>query len=172
MRVFAASSIERFEDVERLMAELSGISGTKPVRTPELHLTYRFFGELDGKTLEETRNEFRKIKGRAFELKIYGIGAFPRVSSANVLFLKVENSEEIQSNWSEIASISPKEESGKEFVPHITVSRFRRSFDCRDLARRFEKLTFKKDVKKISLYKSELKKDGPVYTEIEEIQLK
>lgn len=172
MRVFAASSIERFEDVEKLVAELSGIRGSKPVRTPELHLTYRFFGELDGRALEATREEFRKIQGSAFELKILGIDAFPRVSSANVLFLKVVNNDEIQSNWSQIASLSPKEKIGKEFVPHITVSRFRNSYDCRDLANRYEKLTFSKAIKKISLYKSELGKDGPTYTEIDEIQLK
>lgn len=172
MRVFAASSIERFEGVQELFEDLSGIKSCKPVKTPHLHLTFRFFGELAGKTLEKTRETFRQIEGRKYSLQIHGVSAFPNLQTANVLFLRVENNEEIVSNWNAISSLPPAEINRKSFIPHITVGRFRSGFDSRELCGKYEKLGFAQVCSYISLFRSDLGREGPIYKEIERIQLK
>ncbi len=172
MRVFAASSIERFQEVNALLEELSEIRDSKPVKTPELHLTFRFFGELEGKNLHKIVEDFRNLQCSIFDIDVIGVGAFPKLSSANVFFLNVQNNEGIRSNWGQIASIQPVDRKAKGFIPHITVSRFRNSQDCRKLADKYEHLKYKKTIGRICLYRSDLGKEGPVYTEIECIQLK
>lgn len=171
MRVFVAASLDRFDDLQALMADLSTINDCRAVKTPQLHLTFRFFGEVENSDLAVARNEFRKISGNRFELNIKGLGAFPNKSRANVLFLDVESNPEITANYESINLISPHIGNGKKFRPHITVARFRKGHDCRELCTKYQSLSFSKQVTRISMYRSELTAEGPVYTEIEELQL-
>lgn len=171
MRVFAAASIDRFTPLQELMSELSKIKECRVVKTPQLHLTFRFFGEIDGEVLANVRNEFRKIPGKRFSLEIQGLGAFPDRSRANVMFLHAENNKEIMFNYDCISSIPPIVKDLKKFIPHITIARFKNRHDCRELCSRFDGLSYTGDITRLSLYKSELRGEGPVYTEIERVQL-
>ncbi len=171
MRVFAAASIDRFGDLSELMSELPGIRGCKVVNTPKLHLTFRFFGEIEGDILATVRNEFRKISGRRFSLNIHGLGAFPKESRANVIFLDAENNTDIMHNYDRIKSIPPSGSEKKQFIPHITVARFKNGHDCRSLCKKYGGISYSETIDKLSLYKSELTERGPVYTEIERVQL-
>lgn len=171
MRVFAAASIDRFDGLQELMSELSEIRACKVVKTPWLHLTFRFFGEIGGDTLSTVRSEFRKISGKKFSLKLQGLGAFPNRSRANVMFLNAQNNEEIMFNYGCIMSIPPTGKKEKKFIPHITIARFKNGHDCRELCKKHEGLGYSGDINKLSLYKSELTGEDPVYTEIERVQL-
>lgn len=171
MRVFAAASIDRFDGLQELMSELSEIKTCRVVKTPQLHLTFRFFGEIEGDVLATVRSQFRKIPGKRFALKLDGVGAFPNKARANVMFLHAQNNEEIMFNHDCISSIPPAGKDVKKFIPHITIARFKNRHDCRELCSRHEGLSYSGDINKLSLYKSELTGDGPVYTEIERVQL-
>ena len=171
MRVFAAASIDRFDGLQELMSELSEIKACRIVKTPQLHLTFRFFGEIDGEILSTVRSEFRKISGKKFALNLQGLGAFPNKSRASVMFLNAQNNEEIMFNYGCIMSIPPTGRNEKKFKPHITIARFKNRLDCRELCTRHQSLSYSGDINKLSLYKSELTEDGPVYTEIEKVQL-
>lgn len=171
MRVFAAATIERFAGIDDLMSDLLAIKGCRPVRTPELHLTFRFFGEIEGNLLEHVRKEFKNIQGKRFNLKIEGMGAFPKPVSANVSFLNVQSSREISEIHNSISEMKPVVKDGKPFIPHITVARFNVRADCRELCKKYEMLSYESPIERISLYKSDLTSSGPVYTEIERVQL-
>lgn len=172
VRVFAASSIDRFPDAENVIQELSSIKGCRPVKTPQLHLTFRFFGELAEKDLEVTRTEFQKITGKKYSLRIEGLDAFPKLATANVIFLRVENNQELTSIWEKIASIPPHSKKMEEFVPHITLARLGNSRDLRELAKSYGTIRYSESMDRITLYSSKLERNGPVYAEIEQIQLK
>lgn len=172
MRVFAASSIRRFGALKDLFIDLEQIRFCRPVRTPELHLTFRFFGEIAGKNLDIVLARFKEIPGKKFAITLDGLGAFPVLERTNVLFLKVVPSEEINHNWSSIGAIDPKEVAKKEFIPHITVARFKKPFDCTNLAEKYGNVKFTAEIDRISLYSSTLTTEGPVYSVIESVQLK
>lgn len=171
MRVFAAASIGRFGGIGELLQELSEKSGCRVVKTPELHLTFRFFGELEGTRLEKVQFQFRNLTGEKFELNIRGLGAFPVENSAKVVFLKVLNNTKIMELRDSIAKITPLDRDDREFIPHITVARFKKGSDCSGICKEYENIEFDKEITKVSLYKSELKDRGPVYSEIESVQL-
>ena len=172
VRVFLAISIPRFEGLEKLMEELEWMAYSKPVRTPELHLTFRFFGEVHPKYVDDLKENFSNAPFKGFSLRIKGIGAFPSIQRANVLFLEVENSSAIEENARLAIQIKPKAKENRPFVPHITVCRFKRPTDCSHLMKKFGTISFEQEIHKIPIYESTLNDTGPVYTEIKSFQLK
>lgn len=172
MRLFIASSIERFPQLEPLFEELEGISYCRPVRTRELHLTFRFLGEVSEKNYESLRDGFLGLELKRFTLRIDGLGAFPKPGRAKVLFLNVMEEEQIFEDWRLISMLPPASELNDRFVPHITVARFKRPYDCRELSAKYRSISFKADAERISLYRSLLTPDGPIYNELEKLQLK
>lgn len=172
MRVFAASSIKRFEGLGELFADLEQNKFSRPVKTKELHLTFRFFGEITGRRLETLLIEFSKIQGKKFRITLDGIGAFPILDRANVLFMRIVPNDEIYHNWEMINAIEREKAPSKEFVPHITISRFKKPCRCAQLAEKYSNLKFTTEIDRISLYNSTLTAEGPVYSVMESIQLK
>lgn len=172
MRLFIASSIERFEGSEKLFKDIEQVAYSKPVKTRELHLTFRFLGEIKGNDIDKLREYFRKLQCHRFPVHIKGVGAFPKLARANVLYLNVQEHAEITDNWKAVNSLPPPEKVNNRFIPHITVSRFRRPADCEELARKHKEIEFHKEIDRISMYSSILSREGPVYTVIESLQLK
>lgn len=173
MRVFAASTIERFSMLDQLFIQLGNIKWCRPVKTDELHLTFRFFGEIPEPDVEELKRHFRQIDGKKFRIEVDGLGAFPVSSRANVLFLRVQPQKEIEHDWKEIASIEPAEAtSHKGFVPHITVARFRKPHNATAILEEYRDISFGVDIDHISLYSSVLTAEKPLYSILETVQLK
>ena len=172
MRVFLAVSIPRFELAEALMEEIGRIPYSKPVKTPEFHLTFRFFGEVSPKYVETLKEGLSATPFRKFALKVKGIGAFPSIRKANVLYLDVENSHAIEENANLSAQITPVVKDNRPFVPHITVSRFNRPADCTALAKKYEGISYEQEIQKITIYESTLMGTGPIYTQLKSFQLK
>lgn len=171
MRVFIASSINRFDGLNSLFEDIRKIPGSKPVTTNELHLTFRFIGEVGQSEYEAIRRNFVRLELKEFPIVVRGVGAFPGLKRARVLFLRVENHQTIEENWSLISSLPPRQ-NGEKFVPHITVARFKQPPDCSELSEKYMGLEFKGMAGKISIYNSRLTPDGPQYSELESVQLK
>lgn len=172
MRVFIASSLERFDGTGPLFEELDAMRNCKPVRTRELHLTFRFFGDVGDKNLKNLVDEFSALDCRKFTSRIHGLGAFPGLKKANVLFFNVDPSDAISHNWTQISRITPENTEARPFIPHITIARFRKPEDCADISERYAGLSHSKEMERISIYSSVLTRNGPEYTELESIQLK
>ncbi len=172
MRVFLAASIPRFEGIGDLIEAISKIPYSKPVRTPELHLTFRFFGDISPAHVEQLKGSLGEAKLRKFVIKVHGIGAFPSLAKANVLFLEVENSTEITENASLAAHVKPVTVEKRPFVPHITVGRFNKPADCTPLKKKFGSISFSTEISEITIYESILSEIGPVYNRLKTFQLK
>ena len=172
VRIFLATSIPRFEGIEDLFEAISKIPYSKPVRTPELHLTFRFFGNVSPAYVEQLKGSLEEAQLRKFAIKVKGIGAFPSLVKANVLFLEVENSPTITENASLVAQIKPISFEKRPFVPHITVGRFNKPADCTSLKKKFGSISFEKEISEIIIYESTLSEMGPIYNRLKAFQLK
>ena len=173
LRIFIASSIDRFPGLTPLMEDLESIKGSRPVRTRELHLTFSFIGEISGTELRVIQDRFAELQCDRYILKLSGLGSFPAAGRARVLFINVEQNTEIMENWLKISSLTGNTVSPeREFIPHITVCRFRIPCDTSSLVTKYKYMGFTQQIQKISIFRSVLSGDGPEYDEICALQLK
>lgn len=172
MRIFIACSIERFGDIQDLYNYLNEFKGVKPVNTPELHLTFRFFGELSEEETSKLLIEFSKLTLKKFVLRISGVGCFPDAKYARILYLNVNIVKEILLDYNIISKINVgKEPKKRAFVPHITVARSKWSTDLENVVKKFGRIRLEKTIDRITVYQSILTASGPVYKGIGDAQL-
>lgn len=173
MRVFVGSKVSRFDDLNELFQDIRRIPGSRPVNTPEFHLTFVFLGEVDPASVDRISSRIRSVELRQFTVKIRGISAFPSPASAGVLYLNLEDSPEIRYNHMMLdAVLTGFTRENRKFVPHITVSRFRDPVNIQDLEKKYADIQWTEGIRSIFLYRSMLRPEGSVYDPLEEFQLK
>lgn len=149
-----------------------------------MHLTVRFYGDLDTQTIDSLRNEFRtRLEGQpALELCVSRLGAFPNPNRPRVLWLGVddpfEQLLELRDRIDDASAAAGIEPERGRFRPHLTVGRLARDFKVRqheavDAFKRFgsyDPLPFTPD--HVNLVRSEFGKGGVHYTVVEQFALK
>jgi 2'-5' RNA ligase len=149
-----------------------------------IHLTLKFLGNVSAKRV----SEITEAMGRAahgvsrFHLEISGLGAFPSLRQARVLWVGIDGDvsklSRLQENVdSALTALGfPKEE--RSFVPHLTLARIkqgaspleRRDFGELARASSFED-KYNVEVEAISLMRSQLTPAGAVYTRLSVVGL-
>ncbi|HEX6126498.1 MAG TPA: RNA 2',3'-cyclic phosphodiesterase [Pyrinomonadaceae bacterium] len=150
-------------------------------RPEKLHITLKFLGNTDPRTLGELGSSLRAIAGRhdAFRLRMSHSGAFPSKHRPRVLWIGVEDISaatsalhgEIEDRCRQLGF----EEEGRRFRPHVTIGRVRDAEKARELCEqhlrtRIEPVEF--DVSEIVIYESRLQSTGSVYSPISKVSLK
>lgn len=150
-----------------------------PVAPENIHLTLKFLGEITSKDAEEISGALNFIKNeKRFRISLKGIGAFPDENYIRVLWIKVvEGSKEICELQKKIDdALKFKFPPENDFVPHLTIARIKYVYNKEGLKRfidKYKDFEFAKfTAEKVSLMKSELRKEGPIYTEIQNFSLK
>ncbi|HEA47091.1 MAG TPA: RNA 2',3'-cyclic phosphodiesterase, partial [bacterium] len=184
-RTFIAIKLtpEIASNISKLQEELKRTGAqVKWVKPENIHLTLKFLGQITSEELEKvkltTRETLKPFK--SFEISVSGLGAFPKINYPRVIWVGVDKGKEelkkialsIEKNLARISFAKEK----RPFSPHLTIGRVKSS---RGRERLIEILTGNKisnlgniRVTKISLVKSELTPQGPVYTSLEEIDLR
>jgi 2'-5' RNA ligase len=185
MRTFIAINL-----TQEIRDYLAGIQGelkkcradVKWVQPENIHLTLKFLGERDEKKIEKIKEALEETarEKNCFSVRLYNIGAFPKIDSPRVIWVGIDKGEketkEIAYELEEkIAKIGiPKED--KPFSSHITIARIRSPADRASLVqelKRLSKLENKEfSVTTITLYKSTLTPKGPIYEVLKEASLK
>ncbi len=182
MRCFIAIDIDEeirkaLGDLQRRLRDSVDVkkSDVKWVNPKNIHLTLKFLGEIKDEKTVEICNIVKAVADRSnsFELDIESVGSFGGIS-ARVLWVGAgngaENLLELQKDIeASLASAGwPKET--REFTGHLTLCRIRNSKAGVKLAQISEDY---KDFKlgtisadSVSVYQSELKPAGPVYTRL------
>ena len=120
------------ETLEAFQAHLkSGIPDVRWNRPENLHLTLHFFGDIAQENLEKIKVSMLSVKRchRPFMTEIIGLGAFPEVHRARVLWLGLNPAEQLRQLHRDCrasllhAGIACD---SKPFVPHLTIGRARR----------------------------------------------
>lgn len=144
-----------------------------------LHLTLQFLGNCEEDLIPEIAGGMKEAvkSSAAFDFTLGGLGAFPNPRKARVFWMGVSQGEE------EIGSLQKSVE--KELVPlgflpekrrfhaHITLARLKMIQDVTKVIEDTQDFRYSDAIKvgKITLFESQLKRSGAVYTVLEEIML-
>jgi 2'-5' RNA ligase len=191
MRTFIAIDLnnENKALLAKLQAELKHAQADiKWVDPDNIHLTLKFLGEVTEEYIGKVKESLDKATAgsKPFELSLSGIGAFPNLNYARVIWVGVEKgkkeTEEIAKKIEEaLCGLGfPKE--GRPFAAHLTIGRVRsgknkealrdKITDCPCLAGRQGLLIADcQKVSSITLYQSQLTPQGPFYTPLHKVTL-
>ncbi|HII15853.1 MAG TPA: RNA 2',3'-cyclic phosphodiesterase [Nanoarchaeota archaeon] len=144
------------------------------VAKKNLHLTLKFFGEVDEKKLEELKAELRKIKQNPFMVKLKGIGFFPDEKAPNVIWVGIQPEKDVialQQTIDEALLLSFP--SDQKFQSHLTIGRIKgikkpKEFAEAAKALKIDEIEF--EISSFKLMESTLAASGPSYRMIEEFK--
>lgn len=135
-----------------------------------LHLTLKFIGEIDGGEVERIDGALRTMaqKHAPLVLRIGGVGAFPAIRRANVVWAGVQPDAPLMSLQRDVELALSRlgyAREHKPFRPHITVARVRGNARPPDLERHTATLRYesKVHVATLDLMRSHLGSAGSTY---------
>lgn len=171
MRAFLAFEIAPevktyLRSVIKTMAPL--VDGVKWVKEDGLHITLKFFGEIEDEMAVRLKENLAHIEKRyaPFMLALKGIGAFPDRRRTRVIIVTLKNGVDIALNiFQDIENSIEKFGISREkrsFTPHITLGR--RKVPAPLLERAITPLEEKQfSVDSLVLFKSTLTREGAIY---------
>ncbi len=152
----------------------------KWTRPNQWHLTVKFIGSFSVEVLPVLTEQLRKAyeNGNGGELVITGAGIFGPVRAPKVVWVGVEHAswlEEVNRIAEEVCVDFGVSESQRAFAPHLTLARVRKLKRPVKLLNEVEKhkgtVWHEESIKQVTLYKSDLTPDGPVYSVLEHFKL-
>jgi len=169
IRLFAA--IEVPEPVGRDLARLqTGLPRAKWRPLEALHVTLRFFGEIDERRADDLDAELSRIPGPALDLVIKGVGEFGEGHMSNAVWAGVEGNERLNVLAGRCESAARRaglEPSTRTYRPHVTLAYLKGTPPDRVAAwiRTHNLKTFEPfRVGRFGLYSSRLGHGGSTYT--------
>ncbi|MCZ7400382.1 MAG: RNA 2',3'-cyclic phosphodiesterase [Candidatus Methanoperedens sp.] len=166
---------------ERLVPEIEKIEsvlntpGIRLVEPKQVHITLKFLGDIQENDVETIASALSQVNCKPFEARIKGVGVFPKPAYIKVIWLGAEGNFDALHDEVERVLTPFKFEKDHQFSPHATLARVKQ---LRDKAALFEKLKQLENtdlgminVGAISLKKSTLTPQGPIYETLREINL-
>jgi len=151
------------------------------VSSENLHITLKFLGNVDSDRLPDVEAAVRTAVGdlKPFRLNFRGAGAFPNPKSPRVIWIGIEGE---VSHLAETADRVDKELVGigfeaedRPFKGHVTIGRCRDSRDGVGLSDALKGIGVLElgsmVVDSVVVMKSDLRPEGPIYSEIAEIRM-
>ncbi|MCX8092683.1 MAG: RNA 2',3'-cyclic phosphodiesterase [Candidatus Goldbacteria bacterium] len=139
------------------------------IRKENLHITVKFLGEIQEKRIEKIKDIIEESCSdiSKFKISCKRLSAFPSLTSARIIWVNVmDGADTIEKIYkkleNKLANIGFEKEKRK-YIPHITIARAKSSIDITEYLHNFE---INSMASEIVLYKSDLKPNGPIYTEI------
>ncbi len=142
----------------------------KIIDSVKYHLTVAFLGSVSKSQLDILKKELKFVVhnfSKPFHCKIIGLGAFPNMKAARLIFLKID-SPELQELVKQIRKVVIKNgfKLSFDFKAHITIARFKDKIELNDL----DKITASFSTNSFFLMQSVLTSAGPVYSKLEKFQ--
>ncbi len=149
---------------------LSHLGQMRWVRSEGVHLTLKFLGDVEENRVADIVSAVQQVasKFQPFALSTAGLGGFPRLESARVLWLGVEGDLEqlriLQGRIAQKLEDLGFERERRPFFAHVTVGRARRKpvRAIAENATKWRAVNFSVD--RVSVMKSTLRPEGAVYT--------
>lgn len=182
IRSFLAVDVEDRQVLSKILEAQERLRRTgadlKIVETENLHLTLRFLGEVPSATLDSLRKELDQLRFSEFQAEFKGMGAFPSLNYMNVIWIGLGK------GGAEMSEISSKVEpmvtalgippDRKGFSPHLTIARVRTRRGKEEMVKIIHEMqdyafgTMR--VNAVTLKRSVLTPQGPVYTTIHQVK--
>ena len=183
LRTFLAVDIgpEVRENLRRLQEQLQrSQADVRWVRPESIHLTLRFLGEIPASDLEKLEPVMAAaVSGQAaVEISVAGWGMFPSPKRPRVLWVGIPQGREKLAPMAEAlergliqAGFGPED---RPWKPHLTLGRFRspRNLESlsKALAKAGEQVYGRIQADRLTLFQSQLRPGGAVYTALRESQ--
>lgn len=181
IRSFIAFEIGSEEVLRRLAEAQEKLVKTgadlKPVNPENIHITMRFLGNIQPAMVDRIHGEMEQVAFTPFDVEIRGVGAFPTIKYARVVWAGIQKgSEELRDVFDQLEprlrNLGFKPDA-KGFSPHITIARVRTGRNKAELAHCMNELAdYQSGVLKaecLKLKKSVLTPNGPMYSTLKEV---
>jgi RNA 2',3'-cyclic 3'-phosphodiesterase len=150
----------------------------KPVDPHNFHFTLIFLGEKRDNDIENIIAKLAQMQFDSFTLEYKGIGAFPKLSSATVIWVGVDQvgRQKLAALATDVvlkmAGLGFSED--RPFSPHVTIFRAKgRPVRVNDILEKYQDTSFGSDlISKVHLTKSDLTPSGPIYSNIYTVEAK
>lgn len=178
MRTFIALDLPReiikeISGIQKILKKQSLLTG-KFTEPENLHLTLKFLGEVDEEKVEAIKKNLSEIKMNGFYCEIGEVGVFTK-QFIKIIWIKLNGKGifDLQKKIDE--KLKDLFEPEERFMSHLTIARVKHVSSKKDLLDYLKSIKPKKMkfyCDKFYLKKSELKANGPEYTDLEEYKLK
>lgn len=173
MRIFISIDIPESikNKIKEIQEQLPDFSGKK-TEPGNLHLTLKFFGEVDEEKLERIKRRLSEVRFEKFETEIDSIGIFSE-KFIKIIWLHLINCDKLQKDIDE--KLKDLSEPEKRFMGHLTIARVKSIKDRKLFLEQLKEIKIPKVkflVDNFRLKESVLTEKGPVYETLEEYVLK
>lgn len=160
MRCFFGIPVENREELIPVQEKLVS-SKIRLVRPENVHITFIFLGEIGESVVEKMCAALEKLSFRKPVVKTVGVIGLPQDRKARVIALRL-SSPELESYYYEFSKSIGFSES-RRYLPHITLARCKTPVQIKQ-----ENVELPDEivVGRISLFKSTLTPEGPIYEEL------
>ena len=157
--------------------------GARWTALQNIHLTLKFLGNATPQALEQLETRFTRLtrNNPPFKLCMDSTGVFPNSRNPRVIWAGIRASDDLNKLHTAIELESVKSgfrPEGNTFSPHLTLGRLRDSVSPAEIFTVLKALDSIKtnpaiefEVKTFSLFQSDLRRDGPVYTRLAQFKL-
>ncbi|KYH39874.1 MAG: hypothetical protein AYL32_014570 [Candidatus Bathyarchaeota archaeon B26-2] len=181
IRTFIAFDVEeeavlrRITSVQRMLAETG--ADLRLVNPKNIHITVRFLGEISPQMVDRVYQEMMKVSFSAFKVELKGLGAFPNLHHARVVWTGIgRGAEELTSIFDQLEPNLRRlgfKPDRRGFSPHLTIARVRTRRAKDALARCIMDLSDYEfgivSARCLRLKKSVLTPRGPIYSTLKEV---
>jgi 2'-5' RNA ligase len=167
--------IKRFSEAQQMLVRTG--ADLKLVKPENIHVTMRFLGNITSPMVDLIYEAMQKVSFSPFDMEIRGLGAFPKLQYARVIWAGIRKGAEQLSNISD--QLEPKlRELGfrpdpKGFSPHLTIARVKSGRNKAELIRCVkDSVNYEFGVVKaecLRLKRSVLTPKGPIYSTLKEV---
>ena len=183
--ISAFAAVELDEGVKARIADIieslrrERIEGLRLVRPEGVHLTLKFFGDIDSQQVATVMEAMSSVAARhaSFSLRLGAPGVFPNANRARVLWVGVEGNlqplRRLQGGVEEALGAAGFPPEKQPFNPHLTIGRMHHRASRLDRRRATDALAALPlpasqpiTVNALSLMKSELRRGGAIYHRI------
>ncbi len=180
-RGFISIDIGAFPKIKDFANEIKEIGANiKMVELEKIHITLKFLGDTNEEYIDKIegiiKSSVKDIK--PFKIKLKGVGVFPNENYIKVVWIGIQNAENVEiitKNIDEKVSELGFKKENRKFSAHLTVARVKSAQNKERLLQIINKyqdtefIEFK--VESIRLKKSELTQKGPIYTTLKDVKL-
>lgn len=137
------------------------------------HITLKFLGDVDERKVDDIVNQLNKVKFKSFNVTVSNLGVFNNLNYVRIIWAGIDEGHNDLIGLNKKINYCLTKFNFKDdfkYHPHITLFRARNIVEKNELIKRLNsiKLNLSFEVNKFTLYKSELKSDGPVYETLAE----
>ena len=151
----------------------------KYVDLVNLHLTLKFFGEIDTEGLNLLEDAIANVLGEfdSFNIKIKGCGAFPNNNRINVIWVGIDEDSIIRDMHDKLDKefVRLGLDKDRKFSTHLTIGRMKSAKNKNKVKSTIEEFSDVEigdmEVTKVSLKKSTLTPAGPIYEDLKIFEL-